>query len=190
MQINSELNTLLLMKKVVFLLILIISLLFLLPAQSRAQTTCDLCGFCQGMDLEATEESLKPPPDWEKCAECLYGTTNPNETLNSNPNPSRSYTVFGCITLGAGCPPSDPTCSTTSLVNFFIRFLTGSVAGIAFLAIVYGGAKVMLARGDPDAIREGKRYVYGAVLGLMVVLFSVFIIKFVGGTVLQIPYLQ
>lgn len=173
------------MKKGVFLLILIISLLFLIPAPTRAQNTCDLCGYCQGTE---------PPADWNKCAQCLYEEDDPNITLQKSPNLDRSYTVFGCIDLGGGCVPGDQDCATkaaaASLVNFFIRFLTGAVAGIAFLAIVYGGAKVMLARGDPEAIREGKRYVYGAVLGLMVVLFSVFIVKFVGGTILQIPYLQ
>jgi len=49
---------------------------------------------------------------------------------------------------------------------------------------------VMLARGDVDAMREGKRYVYGAILGLIVVVSSVLIVKIIGGSILQIPFLQ
>jgi hypothetical protein len=64
------------------------------------------------------------------------------------------------------------------------------MVGVSFLGIVFGAIKVMLARGDRDALIEGKRYVYGSLLALFVVLFAVFIVKLIGGTILKIPYMQ
>lgn len=163
----------------------------LFPRVSRAQatTTCDACGYCQNLD------PAKVPGNWSTCAECLYGTDDPNQTLSQEPNKNKSYTVFGCLQMGVACDTgSDPDCvaksGAASFANFFLRFFTTLVGGIAFLTMVFGGVKVMLAKGDPDAMREGKRYVYGAILGLIVVTMSVLIVKIVGGNLLQIPYLQ
>lgn len=162
-------------------------LLFLLIVQTvSAQTTCDNCGYCQNSD---------PPGNWESCATCLYGAADPNVTLNSQPLPNKSYTVFGCLELGAVCDTAaDPDCvakaGAASFTNIFLNLFNLIVGALSFLAMIYGGARVMLARGDPDAMREGKRYVYGAILGLIVVVSAVLIVKIIGANLLQIPYLQ
>ncbi len=136
-----------------------------------AQSTCDLCGYCQG---------TTPPANWNSCAQCIYaGTSSPDDALLITPNPNKSYTVFGCVSTDAG-----------GFASFFMNFITSAVSAVAFLGILYGGFQVMIARGDPDKMNEGKRYIYGAILGLLIVLFSVFIVKTIGGTILQIPYLR
>lgn len=154
---------------------------------AKAQTTCDVCGYCQNME--------QAPASWESCAQCLYNTNDPNVTLANDPDSSKAYTVFGCLQIGANCDTDlDPDCLTkagaASFANFFLNFFTTIIGGLSFLAMLFGGAKVMLARGDVDAMREGKRYVYGAILGLIVVVSSVLIIKIIGGSMLQIPFLQ
>ncbi len=155
-----------------FIVIFLLFATFILAVgPAEAQVTCDLCGLCQGQPQ---------PANWSACATCLYGTNNAGATLGgAPPNPDRAFTVFGCVATDAG-----------GFSDFFLRFFTSVVGGLAFLGMVYGGLKVMLARGEPDAIREGKRYLYGSILGLLVVLFSVFIIRMIGGTILNIPYLQ
>jgi hypothetical protein len=170
--------------------IIFVWMILLLPGVSRAQSrsTCDACGYC-------LNNQTNVPGNWEVCAQCLYGTNDPEKTLTSEPDRNKSYTVFGCLQMGAACDTaSDPDCVAKSgaanFANFFLSFFTTIVGGIAFLTMVFGGAKVMLAKGDPDAMREGKRYVYGAILGLVVVTMSVLIVKIIGGNLLQIPYLQ
>jgi len=173
------------------LFVVIFAVLFLFPksASAQATTTCDACGYCQNLDPS------KIPGNWSTCAQCLYGTDDPNQTLSTEPDKNKSYTVFGCLQMGAACnTTSDPDCvakaGAANFANFLLRFFTTIVGGIAFLAMIFGGAKVMLAKGDPDAMREGKRYVYGAIMGLIVVTMSVLIVKIIGGNLLQIPYLQ
>lgn len=156
------------------------------PVKAQAKYTCDACGYCQNGEA---------PDNWQNCAQCLYGVADPNQTLNMEPLGDKAYTVFGCLQVGVSCDETiDPDCSTkagaASFANFFLSFFTTIIGGLALLAMLFGGAKVMLARGDPDAIREGKRYVYGAILGLIVVASSVLIIKIIGGSLLQIPFLQ
>lgn len=151
--------------------------------------TCDACGYCQYAN------NAQPPGNWESCAQCLYDSTDPSITLNNDPNPNKAFTVFGCLQVGASCDTStDPDCLTkagaASFANFFLNFFTTIIGALAFLAMLFGGIRVITARGDPDAMREGKRYVYGAILGLIVVVGSVLIIKIIGGSLLQIPFLQ
>ncbi|OGK64366.1 hypothetical protein A2313_01305 [Candidatus Roizmanbacteria bacterium RIFOXYB2_FULL_41_10] len=169
-----------------FIVALIIGVFFGKVQLVKAQTTCDVCGYCQNSE---------PPASWETCAQCLYGTNDPNVTLSSDPDSGKAYTVFGCLQIGANCDvATDPDCvakaGAASFANFFLNFFTTIIGGLAFMAMLFGGAKVMLARGDVDAMREGKRYVYGAILGLIVVVSSVLIVKIIGGSILQIPFLQ
>ncbi len=178
------------------LLVLLGLLLYLLfsgrSASVKAQNykyTCDACGYCQYAD------NSQPPGNWEACTQCLYGSNNLEVTLNNDPDPNKAFTVFGCLQVGANCDVnSDPECMTkagaASFANFFLNFFTTIIGALAFLVMLYGGFRVLMARGDPDAMREGKRYVYGAILGLIIVFGSVLIIKIIGGSLLQIPFLQ
>lgn len=176
------------MNRILLVWLLLLSLLVIMGSKSFvvAQTyTCDACGYCQNGE---------PPSNWINCAQCLYDSDDPNVTLASDPNPNKAYTVFGCLEMGSGCDPTIGSDCTTegaaSFTNFFLNFFTTVIGGLAFLVMLFGGVKVLMARGDPDAMSEGKRYVYGAILGLIVVASSVLIVKLVGGSLLQIPFLQ
>jgi len=84
--------------------------------------------------------------------------------------------------LGSICP--DPT----GLATFVLNIALSTVGGIAMLMIAYGGFKVLTASGDPKAVMEGRETITSAVAGLVLVLFSVAILKIVGFNVLGIPY--
>ncbi|MFA6005521.1 MAG: hypothetical protein WC775_03470 [Patescibacteria group bacterium] len=143
------------------------------PVPTPEQTTCDLCGKCTDIYL-----NVQPTPsNWSKCAACLYPPSS--DTLRTSPNADKAFTVLGCIQTSSG-----------GFTSFFVNLFTSLMVGVSFLGIVFGAIKVMLARGDRDALIEGKRYVYGSLLALFVVLFAVFIVKLIGGTILKIPYMQ
>jgi hypothetical protein len=152
-------------------LLLGVAVFLFIALPASAQNTCDLCGYCQ---------KASKPANWDACAKCIYpGVTDPNIALSKKPNENKAYTVFGCVETTAG-----------GFSSFFMRFISTVVSGIAFLGIIYGGLKVITARGDKEAVTEGKRYVYGSILGLLLVLFSVFIIRTIGGTILKLPFIQ
>jgi len=165
----------------IFLLCLIFfSRLFSLPV--LAQSTCEICGYCEGKSL---------PSNWGNCVQCLYPaeqqaivTEAPERALLIAPtifatSGDKAYTVFGCVST-----------TQSGFIDFFANFLTSLVVGLAFLGILWGGLKVMTARGDREALEEGKRYIYGSIAGLLIVFFATFIVKTIGIQILKIPFLQ
>jgi hypothetical protein len=180
---TAQIVKLILMKRIGVIFIVLLVLFILIGERSlvEARNTCDACGYC---DRQPT------PGNWQKCAECLY--PKDSDTLTISPYPKKVFTVFGCLELGTNCPENDPDCVAEAGASFFTKTILNlfrfAVGGLSFLAILFGGLKVILARGDTDAVREGKRYVYGAILGLIVVMFSVLIVKIIGYDLLQIPF--
>ena len=178
MSFLSFLYTLTLMRKLVSLFVLFLITGYLIvpvyaDAQPTDQTTCDLCGKC-------TDIYLVPQPtpsNWTQCATCIYPPSS--DTLKIAPDPDKAFTILGCVQTSSG-----------GFTSFFVNLFTTIMSGVAFLGILYGAIKVMLARGNAADLNEGRRYVYGSILALLVVLFAVFIVKIVGGTILHIPYMQ
>lgn len=135
---------------------------------------CDACGYCQG---------ATPPSTWEKCRDCLYPQltgyqASDNKTLEGlpTPYPERHYTMLGCIS-------TNPGEFTRQLVDFFFR-ISG---GIAFLFLLYGAGVLITSQADPEKLNQGKRIVYGAIIGLLFVLLSVFIFNFIANNILKLP---
>jgi len=59
-------------------------------------------------------------------------------------------------------------------------------SGIAFLLALWGGITIVLAGGNPEKINEGKEVITSAVSGLLFILFSVFLLRFIGVDILGI----
>lgn len=141
--------------------------------QSAGSATCDVCGYCDGMTLEQV------PDRWQDCRRCVYpdlggveADINPleNRTLRGIPQPSlyNIYTDFGCIS-------TEPGQFAAQISSLFFSL----VGSIAFLFFIYGAAMIATARSDPGRLNQGKRIVYGAIIGLLFALFAVFIIRFI-----------
>ncbi|OGK29477.1 hypothetical protein A3D06_00015 [Candidatus Roizmanbacteria bacterium RIFCSPHIGHO2_02_FULL_40_9] len=127
---------------------------------------CDVCGYCDGGQV---------PGRWESCRKCLYKDTGnappaSNKTLIGipTPDPGHFYTDFGCIS-------TLPNQFAAQITSFFFSI----VGGIAFLSFLYGSAIIATSRSDPSRLNHGKRIIYGAIIGLLFALFSIFIIKFI-----------
>jgi len=149
---------------------------------------CDLCGYCPPDRLPST---------WEKCRQCLYpsASTDPttNQTLlidsgtNTGPTPyqGRQYTVIGCIKTDL-TSFSEPG-AAASVVQILLNVIFGMVGGIAFLYLIYGSFVVLTSQAEPERINYGKRLIYGAIIGLIFSLSSVFIVNFLASGILRIP---
>ena len=86
-------------------------------------------------------------------------------------------TAIGCINI------SDPNAFIKDVLSWGI----GVGGGIAFLLILYGGFLVMTSQGDPKRLSAGQELITSAIMGLILLIFSVFILKVIGVDILAIP---
>jgi len=104
----------------------------------------------------------------------------------STPGPGSSITPSdekGFINTAIGRVPTDPT----ALVNTIFRFALGIAGGVAFLLIVYGGFKLAFSGGNPENIQSGREVITSAIVGLLIVIFSTFILQLIGINILGLP---
>ncbi len=116
---------------------------------------------------------------------CLKGTvdefenpTNLNDT-NSDPTCSNGNgidTAIGCI----------PVSDTNGFLGWILRWAIGVGGGIAFLLIVYASIMVMTSQGVPDRLKAGQELLTSAISGLIMLIFSVYILKFIGIDILRL----
>jgi ABC-type arginine transport system permease subunit len=82
-----------------------------------------------------------------------------------------------------GCFPNDPV----GFIQKFYGVGLGFVAGVALLALIYGGYVVMTSRGDPRRVNDGKSWIYYAIAGLMLAIFGYVFIQTVLVDILHVP---
>ncbi len=122
--------------------------------------TCDLCGFCAG--------GVKPG-NWDQCNTCLY-------------DPSGAI-IEGNYWTVAGCWSTKPELFVKSILSIVF----GISGGLAFLAFIGGSIMVLTSSGDPEKLNNGKSIVVSSIFGLLLIVFSVFLLRFVGVEILKIP---
>lgn len=87
------------------------------------------------------------------------------------------WTALGCIPYG----------NTTSMVNVFMTIGLG-LAGMVIVLMVLGGSFLLsTSQGDPKRVEEARGMISSAVMGLLFVIFSITILRFIGVRILQIP---
>ncbi len=77
--------------------------------------------------------------------------------------------------------------AAAGVVQTLLNLIFSAVGGIAFLYLLYGAFLVLTSQADPERLNQGKRVVYGAVIGLIFTITSVFLINFIASGVLKIP---
>ncbi len=88
-----------------------------------------------------------------------------------------SWTAIGCITT------SDPQ----AFIAWLLGAAIGIAGGIAFLLMLWGGFQIITSTGDPEKLNRGKEILTSAIIGLVVIVFSVFLLKLIGVDILQLP---
>ncbi|MCL5411814.1 MAG: hypothetical protein M1150_03745 [Patescibacteria group bacterium] len=82
-----------------------------------------------------------------------------------------------------GCIPRNPE----SLAQWGLRFAVAVGGGFAFLLIILGAFKILVSQGDPKALQEGKDQITSAIMGLLLIIFAVVLLQFIGVRVLELP---
>lgn len=85
-------------------------------------------------------------------------------------------TALGCIPIGSG-----------NFTTWILQYLFGIAGGIAFLLMVYGFILVATSGGDEKKVAGAKETITSAIVGLLVCIFSVFILRLVAVNILNIP---
>jgi len=86
-------------------------------------------------------------------------------------------TAIGCI----------PVASNEDFIGFILRWAIGIGGGIAFLLILVAGFQIMTSQGNPDKLQAGKELITSAIVGLILIIFSIFILELIGVEILGIP---
>lgn len=131
------------------------------PAPGRP--TCDLCGWC-----DPTANPI-PPPNWQQCQNCLYPTPGVK-------NPNNYYTVLGCLSTEPGL-----------FVKNILGIVFGIAGGMAFLGFLSGAGTVLTSSGNPEQLQQGKDMIISSLAGILLIIFSVFILRVVGFDIFKIP---
>lgn len=66
--------------------------------------------------------------------------------------------------------------SFIQLINDYLRFFMGAVA---FWVLVYGGIKLITAQWDAEKMSSANRLLLGAVIGIVIVIFSYAIVRLI-----------
>lgn len=86
-------------------------------------------------------------------------------------------TAIGCI----------PIKDANAFLGFFFRWAVGIAGGIAFLLITVSGFQIMTASNNPQQLQSGRELLTAAVSGLILIIFSVFLLRLIGIEILKIP---
>ena len=91
------------------------------------------------------------------------------------------------IDSAIGCIPIDNNNETT---KFVLRWALGVGSGITFLLIVYSAFLIMGSGGNTEKVKSGKTLLTAALTGLILIIFSVFILDIFGLRIFKLQGLQ
>jgi len=98
--------------------------------------------------------------------------------LGCKGNPNALDTAIGCVPIFDLNGPN-------GFMAFVIGWGVGIAGGIAFLLILFSGFQIMTSSGNPQKLQAGKELMGAAISGLLLLIFSAFILRVVGVDILQ-----
>lgn len=112
---------------------------------------------------------------------CRDYVSNPDQ-LRSCELCARRDGVFSSI----GCIGTNPAGFVSTIMGVGV-----GLAGIAaFLCILYAAFILQTSQGNPDKIKKAREYLTNCIIGLLIILFAIFILRLIGVSILGIPGLS
>ncbi len=108
----------------------------------------------------------------DTCRYCMYG----------NKYPEKEAAVIGFWT-GIGCISTNPMGAISQLTTF----LLGVVGVFIFFQILIGAFTLLTSKGSPQAVQSARERITNSIIALLLIIFSVTILQFVGVNILHIP---
>ncbi|PIQ72925.1 hypothetical protein COY13_02930 [Candidatus Roizmanbacteria bacterium CG_4_10_14_0_2_um_filter_36_35] len=86
-------------------------------------------------------------------------------------------TAIGCVPLNIGNFISD----------YLLKTMIGLAGGLALLCIIYTAFQIQSSQGNPEKLKKSQEMLTSCIMGLLLIIFSVFILRLVGVNILRIP---
>ena len=111
---------------------------------------------------DRNKNPLYNPVEHQKCLDC---------------NSHGIWTAIGCVDF-----------SPEKFIGEKVFGLGVGAAGIfSLLCIIYSAFLLQTSRGDPERIKKAREYITNCIMGLIMVIFSILILKVIGVNILNIP---
>ncbi len=139
---------------------------------------------------------------------CVYGYTpsnaceglNKDECLNVSPQSCvlktkpiiRAKEKLICIT-NEGTEGINSAIGCISISNenenliFLLTWAGGILGGVGIILIIYGGFLIMSSQGDRNKAALGKEVIFSAVMGIVFIIISAFLLRTLGADILNLP---
>ena len=126
------------------------------------------------------------------CSECQYCVPygfgaycqdQPTQ-ITPSPPPGPGDGAGGSIRTAIG--DIDPT-NLQGFIQTLLNLAFGVAGGIAFLLMLFGAFQVMTSSGNPEKMKAGSELITSALAGLLFIVFTIFILKLIGVSILDIP---
>ena len=114
------------------------------------------------------------------------GNNKCQKCFNSKETGGKYIYEDGGAWTAVGCVPTDPT----ELIKWAFPYLLGFGGLAAFLLIVFAGIQIMTSSGNPEKLKAGKELITSAVMGLIFIILSLFLLRVIGVDILHIPGLE
>lgn len=142
---------------------------------------CDSSSF-RLLTAPLSEEELKKLQEQQK-AGATTGGCKPGDTNCTSAKGVPCTESKNGIMTAIGCVPTEPL----ALVEGLLRYGTLAAGGIAFLLMILGALQMITAEGNPEAIKNGQERFYSAIIGLLLIIFSVLLMQVIGVDILGLP---
>jgi len=164
------------MKKILFTLTL--AVLFFFLGNSHVQANCVPKGVfdpCKSPNYSCSDNGKNFCCD-VSADECKTGSLQCDTDLWCDcPAQTKLNTAIGCIPVLS---------SKEEFLSFVLKWAVGIGGGIAFLLIIYAGFMIMTSAGNPERLKAGQELLTSAISGLILLIFSVVILKIIGVDIL------
>ncbi len=87
------------------------------------------------------------------------------------------------IATDLGCIPNTPAGFTQK----YFQIGLGIIGGVSFLGMIYGMILIGSSQGNTIQIQKGKKIVTSSIIGLLLAIFSIFIVRLIAIDILHIP---
>ncbi|MBI4033232.1 MAG: hypothetical protein HY377_01850 [Candidatus Blackburnbacteria bacterium] len=98
--------------------------------------------------------------------------------------PSQQSSATQYISTAIGCIPIG---NTNEFAAWVLRWAIGISGGVAFLLMLFAGFQIMTAAGNPEKLQHGRELLTAAISGLILIIFSVFLLRLIGVQILNLP---
>lgn len=183
------------MKKLFLLPALFLFFLYLVPQKVYAGPQCTSLGGSCKTSCSSNEQSQglqdctpNPKGPSERCCVPVPVTPAPGGTGGTGGGGANiTCNGDGGINTAVGCLSFT---NTTELLQDILGLGIGIGGGIAFILMLVAGFQIMTSTGNPDRLRAGQELLTSAIAGLILLVFSVFILRVIGVDILGISGLE